>query len=108
MSARAMVYRIARCLRCDVVRKCKARGLCFTCYDAPGAREQFPTTRRTLADFADDYKILSARGLGRTEIAEKLGYKQRSVLRMVSRARAAGLLPPYQPVDIFAIPAGVR
>lgn len=102
------MYQIAQCLRCEVARKIKSRGLCFTCYDVPGARDEFPTNRRTLADFADDYRILTDRGLNRTQIAEKLGYKRSSVLRMVSRARAAGLLPPYQPVDIFAIPAGAR
>lgn len=51
--------------------------------------------RRSLADFAEDYKILRARGLGRPEIAVKLQLKLKTVERYVYRARRAGLLPPH-------------
>lgn len=52
---------------------------------APGSR---------LAEFAEDYMIYERRGLDRRQIAKVMGYRNGKVVgRLVSRARAAGLLP---------------
>jgi hypothetical protein len=51
----------------------------------------------TLAAFAAEYKVLRTRDLIHEEIAEILGLAVKSVGRNVTRARHAGLLPPYNP-----------
>lgn len=48
---------------------------------------------RSLADFAEDYKILKRRELTNAEMAKVMGYRPRTVGRLATRARAAGLLP---------------
>lgn len=50
---------------------------------------------RSLVEFAEDYKILRARGMTHREIAAKLDLRFKTVGRYASRARKAGLLPPY-------------
>jgi len=55
-------------------------------------------TARPLEQFAEDYKIYRwSRGMSHHAIAEALGVKPLTVGRLVSRARKAGLLPPYNP-----------
>lgn len=49
--------------------------------------------RRTLAEFAEDFKILDAQQLSRREIAEKLELVPSSLDKLLMRARKAGLLP---------------
>lgn len=49
--------------------------------------------RRTLAEFAQDFKILDAQQLSRREIAEKLELVPSSLDKLLMRARKAGLLP---------------
>lgn len=51
--------------------------------------------RRLIGDFADSYLIYRRRGWTHREIAQELGYRNKyTVGRLVTRARAAGLLPP--------------
>lgn len=52
------------CRHCNKVRSNRPRGLCWSCYYAPGVREQYPSTskyaRRGVSDFNGKTKSASA------------------------------------------------
>lgn len=54
---------------------------------------------RTAAEFAADYRELRRAGLTHREIAERMGYRYKSMSKTLSRARSQGLLPPYEGAD---------
>lgn len=84
------------CRRCGRTRKSKCRRLCVPCYETArfdGTLHDYERVQRPLADFVEDFKELSARGMARAEVAAVMGYRPSSVERLISRARAAGLLP---------------
>jgi hypothetical protein len=86
-----------RAATCHPKRRHYARGLCTACYDhhrGHGTLAQFPRERRPTADFVEDYTQLRAAGLGRTQIAERLGRTRNAIDLAYSRAVRAGLLTP--------------
>lgn len=89
--------RVAPCARCTRVRQIRYRGVCASCgvlAERDGTIHDFPRERRTLADFAEDFKIIIEGGATYEQVAARLGYRPGSSLRnAIKRAIAAGLLP---------------
>lgn len=84
-----------KCIRCHQLGQIKGRELCSTCHDScrhNGTLLDYPRKRRLLIEFTEDYSVHRQRGLTHKEIAVAMGYQPRTVGRMCTRARAAGLL----------------
>jgi CRP-like cAMP-binding protein len=89
----------ARPATCHPDRPLTARGLCHPCYNRAwnaGQHHQHPTTRtrRSQAEFVEDYTWLRAAGCTRRQIAERLGMAYPAVTAAYLRAVNAGLLTP--------------
>lgn len=98
-SSRRLVLVHARPATCHPDRPVNARGLCDSCYEIHwrnGTLGQFPTkrTQRFRDDFVAEYRHLRSYGLGRSEIAEKLGMTRNAVDAAYRRAVRAGALTP--------------
>lgn len=74
------------CRNCGAKQSCRPRGLCHTCYYAPGVREKFPrhrndpnaepTEAELEAMIAEEMRNLPSWWDGQTELAEsELGYR---------------------------------
>jgi len=87
----------ARMATCHPKRRHYARGLCKPCYECGhnhGTLDKHPRTRRTAAEFAEDYTTLRLRGLTRNEIAAKLSISRNAIDLAYSRAVRAGRITP--------------
>lgn len=85
------------CRRCGRTRKSKCRRICDPCYNTvrfDGTLAKYPRVTRSAADFAEDFKVLAARGMAQEEIAAAMGYTVKSLERLACRARGAGLSLP--------------
>lgn len=83
--------------KCHKNRPNVGRGLCPGCYEnnrRNGTLHQHPTTRwrLRLPDFASEYAHLRSVGLGRANIAARLGVTRDAVDQAYKRAVRAGLL----------------
>lgn len=100
-----------KCVRCSKLRRLSFRGLCRSCSvyagrrDRPGSLEDWPAVvnrRRSLAEFAEDFAFLEARGLSFLGICRQLGYSEAndgsSMKSLIIRAQHAGLLPKRTPL----------
>lgn len=91
---------IAICRRCGRTMKVISRRLCSSCYGTvlyDGTLADYPRVTRCRVDFAEDFKVLAARGMSQEEIAAAMGYTVKSLERLACRARAAGLDLPRPP-----------
>jgi hypothetical protein len=96
---RRLVLVHARPAACHPDRPVNARGLCDSCYETHwrnGTLGQFPTkrTQRFRDDFVAEYRHLRSYGLGRSEIAARLGMTRNAVDAAYRRAVRAGALAP--------------
>jgi hypothetical protein len=83
--------------RCHPAREIYARTLCRGCYDHhrdAGTLDNYPRSKRPMADFADDYALLRAEGHTRQQIAQRLGMRRNTVDAAYRRSVRAGALTP--------------
>lgn len=82
--------RAGMCLDCLLLKELKARDLCSTCYWRlfnRGVLDQFyPRKTRRLADVLEDWEIYRARGLSKRQASVLMGYAEKSLERLLSRA----------------------
>jgi hypothetical protein len=83
--------------RCHPTKEAYGRGLCRGCYDhhrGRGSLDQFPRSKRLMAEFAADYELLRSQCYTRRQIAERLGMPRNTLDAAYRRAVRAGALTP--------------
>lgn len=91
---------IVKAADCHPDRPVNGRGLCNSCYTLAqrnGTLDKHTLARperRSLAEFAEEYRLLRSEGYGRRHIAERLGVTRSAVDRAYLTAVTRGLLTP--------------